>query len=84
MGGGETCAAVLEAARSCLHARRIISGDSLWQRFRHRGYTHCRATATLAGRRSACPTIPKTLLCAFFERGGFAAQVRQNFAGEMQ
>jgi hypothetical protein len=23
-------------------------------------------------------------LCAFFERGGFAAQMRENFAGKMQ
>jgi len=26
----------------------------------------------------------RDLLCAFFERGGLTAQVRQNFTGEMQ
>ena len=38
------------------------------------------------GRRMRLPYkfTERDLLCAFFKRGGFTAQVRQNFAGEMQ
>ena len=40
----------------------------------------CRASALPAGER--LPT--EKSLRAFFEGGGFAAQVRQNFSGEME
>ena len=37
-----------------------------------------------AGEAPALQIIFETSLRAFFERGGFTTQVRENFAGEMQ
>ena len=55
--------------------------------FANRTVTDCRATASVAREAKRLPyksSQNARLLRAFFERGWFAAEVCQNFAGEMQ
>jgi hypothetical protein len=53
--------------------------------FAVRTVTDCRATASVARQAKRLPyKLFDDSLRAFLERGGFAAQMGENFAGEMQ
>jgi hypothetical protein len=54
--------------------------------FANRTTTDCRATASVARQAKRLPykNDSRSLLCAFFERRRFTAQIGENFAGEMQ
>ena len=90
MRRGKTGATFLERSRGRFHRGkhtkgRGVDGNTFTAVFANRTVTDCRATASVARQAKRLPyKFVEASLRAFFEGGGFAAEVRQNFAGEMQ